>query len=124
MENKSDFDLDLRQGEIGERRVRYVLRDPNLEVKRDRWICKTGNLAIEYKSREKPSGIAITKANWWAFVVSGEVKDKVIILVETGRLREICREYYKLGKIKKMGDENSSEAVLVPINELVNEKRP
>ena len=37
-----------------------------VEVKADYYIHKTGNIAIEYECRNKPSGINITTADYWA----------------------------------------------------------
>lgn len=41
------------------------------EVKYDLMVEKTGNIAIEYESRGKPSGIATTKANFWVYKFLG-----------------------------------------------------
>ena len=42
-----------------------------------------------------------------------------MVLIKSTRLKEICREYYKLGKIKSMGDNNTSKAVLIPVTEIL-----
>jgi hypothetical protein len=39
------------------------------EVKADRIGYKTGNLIIEFNCRNRPSGIALTKANYYAYFV-------------------------------------------------------
>lgn len=39
------------------------------EVKADRLAHRTGNLCIEYQHSLKPSGIAVTKAEWWFYFV-------------------------------------------------------
>jgi hypothetical protein len=39
-----------------------------LEVKRDRYLDKTGNICIEYASNSKPSGISITKADYYLYL--------------------------------------------------------
>ena len=36
------------------------------EVKADNYINKTGNIAIEYECRKKPSGISLSTADYWA----------------------------------------------------------
>jgi len=118
MKYNSDFKYDLKIGNDGERIVDEIFSNKKLEVKRDSWVGRSGNIAIEFKSRNKPSGIVTTQADYWVFIFSREYKDKVILMVETQRLKEVAREYAKLGSIKEMGDDNTSMAVLIPIKEI------
>jgi|TARA_R110002167_G_scaffold135170_2_gene321526 hypothetical protein len=118
MKYNSDFKYDLKIGNDGERIVDEIFSNKKLEVKRDSWVGRSGNIAIEFKSRNKPSGIVTTQADYWVFIFSREYKDKVILIVETQRLKEVAREYAKLGSIKEMGDDNTSMAVLIPIKEI------
>tara|TARA_R110001606_G_scaffold302396_1_gene449876 strand:+ start:206 stop:583 length:378 start_codon:yes stop_codon:yes gene_type:complete len=118
MKYNSDFRYDLKIGNEGERIVDEIFTKKKLEVKRDSWVGRSGNIAIEFKSRNKPSGIVTTQADYWVFIFSREYKDKVILIVETQRLKEVAREYAKLGSIKEMGDDNTSMAVLIPIKEI------
>ena len=64
--DRKKFDLDLAYGKIREQRVADMLTDKKVEVKseRDMWV-RTGNIAIEYESYGKPSGIAATEADYW-----------------------------------------------------------
>ena len=55
---------------------------------------------------------------YWVFIFSKEYQDKVILIVETQRLKDVAREYAKKGSIKEMGDDNTSMAVLIPIKEI------
>jgi len=100
--------------------VDHIFKDSKVEVKRDFWTGKTGNIAVEFESRNKPSGIAKTKSDYYAFILSEEFRDEVIIIIKTKRLKEIAREYFLKGSVKKMGDDKSSLAVLIPIKELSN----
>lgn len=120
MNFNNDFRYDLEVGKEGERIVDSLFKDKLLEVKRDSWVAKSGNIAIEYESRGKPSGIATTEADYWVIIFSGDYKDKVIYIFETERLKEIARRYYINGSTKAMGDSNSSMAVLIPIKEISN----
>ena len=120
MNFNNDFKYDLEIGKEGETIVHKILSGKKLEVKRDSWTGRTGNLAIEYESRGKPSGISTTEAEYWVFVLSKEYEDKVIIIIETDRLKDVARKYYMNGKIKKMGDSNTSIAVLIPLVEISN----
>ena len=64
--DRKKFDLDLSYGKVREQRVADMLTDKKIEVKseRDMW-AKTGNIAIEYESYGKPSGINATEADYW-----------------------------------------------------------
>jgi len=122
MEHCNDFRYDLKVGQIGEQLLNEILTLKTIEVKRDSWIYKSGNIAIEYESRNKPSGIAKSEADYWAIIFSGDYKDEIILIIKENRLKEICREYYKKGNIKTMGDNNTSKAILIPITEILKWK--
>lgn len=122
MEHCNDFRYDLKVGQIGEQLLDDILNFKTIEVKRDSWIYKSGNIAIEYESRNKPSGIAKSQANYWAIIFSGDYKDEIILIIKENRLKEICREYYKKGNIKTMGDNNTSKSILIPITEILKWK--
>lgn len=123
MDYNNDFRHDLEFGQVGEKLIGDIFSNKKIEVKRDKWICKSGNLAIEYISRGKPSGIAKSEADYWCFIVSGEMEDKIILFVEADKLKEIARKYYKQGKVKNMGDNNTSKAVLIPFKEILSHKK-
>ena len=119
MQYKNDFKYDLQIGQAGERQVGELLSNKTIEVKRDFWMSKSGNIAIEYESWGKPSGLATTQAEWWAIIAAGELQDKIIIFIETEHLKKIARYFYQQGNIKSMGDNNTSKAVLIPIRFLL-----
>ena len=120
MNYNNDFRYDLEVGQEGERLVDSLFKSKRIEVKRDSWVGRTGNIAIEYESRGNPSGIATTEAEYWIIIFSKEYEDKVMLVLETTRLKEVARKYFLEGKIKKMGDSNTSIAVLIPISEISN----
>jgi len=120
MNYNGDFRYNLEVGQEGERMVGELFKNKKLEVKRDSWVGRTGNIAIEFKSRNKASGIMTTQADYWVFIFSKEYQDKVMLIVETQRLKEVTREYAIKGSIKEMGDDNTSMAVLIPIKEISN----
>ena len=121
MKHNSDFRYDLEIGLTFETKL-YELLGKKIEVKRDSWVYKSGNIAIEYESRGKPSGIAKSEADYWSFIFSGGYEDEIIVIIKSSRLKIICREYYKKGKVKSMGDNNTSKAVLIPITEILKYK--
>jgi hypothetical protein len=123
MNYNNDFRYDLEVGKVGEKLLNDILHLKKIEVKRDSWIYKSGNIAIEYESRGKPSGISNSHSEWWAIVFSGGYKDDIILLIESECLKKICRKYYINGSIKDMGDSNTSKSVLIPINKLFDEAK-
>ena len=64
--DRKKFDLDLQYGKIREQMVATMLQDKKIEVKseRDMWQ-RTGNIAVEYESYGKPSGIKATESDYW-----------------------------------------------------------
>lgn len=120
MEHNNDFKFDLKVGQLGEGLVSSLFSDKKLEVKTDSWTDKSGNIAVEFESRGKPSGIAHSEADWWVFVLDGKHKKEIIIFIEAERLKRIARHYYTKGNVKEMGDSNTSKAVLIPLHELNN----
>ena len=120
MKHNYNFEYDLEFGQEGEDIIADIFENKKIEVKRDNWVGRTGNIAIEYKSRGKPSGIATTQADYWIIMFSREYQDKFMFIIETQRLKEVTKKYFNKGSIKKMGDSNTSSAVLIPIKEINN----
>ena len=118
----NDFRYDLEVGQVGEKLLSEILLSKTIEVKRDSWIFKSGNIAIEYESRGKPSGIAKSLAEYWAIIFSGGYQDEIIVIIKENRLKKICREHYLKGNVKSMGDNNTSKSILIPITEILKWK--
>jgi len=94
-----------------------------VEVKRDYWVSETGNVAIEFAKRKGStwvkSGIAVTKASWWAILLNGSwFRGEVIVLIRIERLIAIARAHF--GHVSVGGDNESSKFVLVPVGELLS----
>ena len=80
------------------------------EVKADRKASLTGNLAIEYECFNKPSGIATTKADYYAyFIINGDDYDLYIIPVKEIITLIQIKDYKR---IVKGGDYNKSKLFL------------
>jgi hypothetical protein len=120
MKYNNDFKFDLKFGQIGEELIGEIFSNKKLEIKRDNWIYKTGNIAIEFESRNKPSGIYKSEADFWVFIFSGKFEDDIILIIESKRLKVIFDKYKAKGSIKAMGDNNTSLAVLIPVTEITN----
>jgi hypothetical protein len=116
MKYNSDFSHDLELGKKGENLLAKILllKGDKIEVKTDLQATKTGNVFIEYKSRDRLSGLSTSKADYWAFLISNEQ----IIIIETNKLKELC----KTKGLRRVngGDNNTSKGILIPLNKLIN----
>ena len=118
----SAFDIDLKYGQIREKRVADLLKGGKVEVKTERsWWRKTGNIAIEYEFRGKPSGIDKTEAKWWFHILELNGKEYCMIVFRVSRLKKIVAKYKKT-HTKEIGDYRASKCVVIPIKELYTEK--
>ena len=119
----SKWDIDLAFGEKNEEKLVRILKHGKIEVKteRDKWR-ETGNIAVELSCFGKKSGLTITEADWWATILSWKDNVKGIILVPVANMKKIVKNSVKNGRgvITMGGDENASELVLVPLEDLIN----
>ena len=117
----SAFDIDLKYGQVREKRVDELLKGGNVEVKTERsWWRKSGNIAIEYEFRCKPSGIAKTEAKWWFHILELKNKEYNMIVFRVNRLKKIVDKYKKT-HTKEIGDYRASKCVVIPIKEIFSE---
>lgn len=93
--NRSSFDLDFSYGREGETLVEQLLTGgKTVEVKRDRRWHETGNVFIETdcwyvtSNSWKPSGLSVTKAGYWAFVL-----EEGIVIVPTDYVRYVVNNW-------------------------------
>lgn len=93
--NKSSFDLDFSYGREGEKLVEQLLTNgKTVEVKRDRKWHQTNNVYIEVecwylKSQSwEPSGLSVTKADYWAFVL-----EQGVVMVPTDYVRFVVKNW-------------------------------
>jgi len=116
--DRKKFDLDLAYGKVREQRVADMLTDKKVEVKseRDMWI-RTGNIAIEYESYGKPSGIAATEADYWFHnLCIGDDTFATLVFDVPSLKRIIDNLDYK--KTVSGGDHNASRMYLLNIQKL------
>ena len=123
MKHRSDFSKDLVTGQLGEQEYSkevFELISGDIEVKseQDTWK-ETGNMYVEYQSRGRDSGIAVTQAEHW--VVSFYLKGKLCftLSIPTETMKKIARKYYDMGRVAEGGDNNTSRGVLVPISSVL-----
>jgi hypothetical protein len=120
-----DWDIDQEIGSNGELFVADVIaalkEGQSIEVKTDVWAPKSGNVYVEYKCRYfgvyKPSGLSVTTATIWAFVLASEV----VVFTPVDRLKVLARYYYRLGRIRNGGTNGSHPTwgVIIPVGQLL-----
>lgn len=116
--DRKKFDLDLAYGKVREQRVADMLTDKKVEVKseRDMWI-RTGNIAVEYESYGKPSGIAATEADYWFHNLCIGDETFATLVFDVPSLKRIIDNLdYK--KTVSGGDHNASRMYLLNIQKL------
>ena len=119
-----DFRYDLRFGEAGENLVKNLLLTEEdsltVEVKRDRMVSITGNIAIEIAYKGNPSGIMKSEATWWAYILAGgDYRDELIIFITAERLRKLALRHKEQNGTVFGGDGKQSELVLLPVQEIL-----
>ena len=121
--DNSNFGIDLKFGQIYEKTLALILQDKTIEVKteRDTWK-KTGNIAIELHNHasNKPSGLSVTKANFWATILVDNFNIKSIHILPVSDLKTRVKDIVRNGggKMVMGGDLKCSELALVPIKEI------
>lgn len=117
------FDIQLAAALVAERRLGEIFaaaKFEKIELKTETWQWRrTGNLAIEYRQRGKPSGIAVTQADYWVHELcedDGATVGYFVIPVE--RLKRLARAAYRAGNHRTGGDNGEFEMVLLSVRDL------
>jgi hypothetical protein len=117
-ENRKKFDIDLEYGQVREQLVADMLQDKKIEVKseRDMWQ-RTGNIAIEYESYGKPSGIDATESDYWFHNLCVGEDTFCTLVFNTESLKKIINNLdYK--RSVSGGDNNASRMYLLNLQKL------
>ena len=88
--------MDLAYGQDREQRVAAIFDTDKfkVEVKTERdWWYRTGNIAIEVESYGKPSGIAVTEADYWVHILANGDKDYCRLIFDTDTIRHLAKKY-------------------------------
>ena len=119
-EDRKKFDIDLQYGKVKEKIIADMLQDKKIEVKSERgmWL-KTGNIAIEFESYGKPSGIASTESDYWFhnLCIGDEVYGTLVF--KTDMLKKIIKNTPNKREVSG-GDHNASKMYLMNIQKLFN----
>ena len=118
VEDRKKFDLDLEYGQVREDEVANMLQDKKIEVKSERDVWqRTGNIAIEYQSWGKPSGIAATEADYWFhnLCVGDDIYATIIFRVDI--LKKIIDNLDSVRSVSG-GDGNASRMYLLNLQKI------
>ena len=117
---KNNFDIDLDFGKKGEEWVVKLFEgNTKVEVKTERGIWQeTGNIAIEIKYKNNPSGLSATDAETWIHLLESDGKILGGFLLPVPYFKKRIKKLFNSGKVRviKGGDNNDSTIILVPIN--------
>ena len=117
-EDRKKFDIDLEYGKDREKFVAEMLQDKKIEVKSERGMWKnTGNIAIEYESYGKPSGINATEADYWFHNLCVGEDTFCTLVFKVASLKKIIANLdYK--RTVSGGDHNASKMYLLNLQKL------
>lgn len=117
-EDRKKFDIDLEYGKVREQMVADMLQDKKIEVKSERDVWqKTGNIAIEYESYGKPSGINATESDYWFHNLCIGDETFATIVFDTNSLKRIIANLDKKRSVSG-GDNNASRMYLLNLQKL------
>jgi predicted nuclease of predicted toxin-antitoxin system len=116
--NDKRFDLDLAYGQVFEQKVAEILGQSKIEVKteKDKWK-NTGNIVIEYESRNKPSGIVTTDADYWLHNLAMGDNIVLSLLLKVSTLRQYIATHNP--RSVRGGDDMTSKLYLIKLTDLV-----
>lgn len=116
--DRKKFDLDLAYGQVREQRIAEMLQDKKIEVKSERDVWqRTGNIAIEYESYGKPSGIRATEADYWFHNLCIGDSTFATLVFEVESLKKIIDNLDKKKSVRG-GDHNASKMYLLNLQKL------
>ena len=124
------YDIDLPFGEKYEDTLSEILTsntNRKIEVKTERDIWKsTGNIYVELACREAFSGLVSTKADWWATILTLDGAIEGIVILPTNLMKKRVKTLIEDGVAEYPvygGDDDKSVGALIPIKELMYEKK-
>jgi hypothetical protein len=91
--------------------IKIISLGLTFEVKNDILAAKTGNVAIEYKSRGKDSGLVTSTADYWVYKFNNEC-----LMIKTSNLRKELIDNKNYFRIVSGGDNSTSQLFLVKIS--------
>jgi len=116
--NRKKFDIDLEYGQVREKKVADMLQGKKIEVKSERGMWqRTGNIAIEFESYGKPSGIAATESDYWFHNLCVGDETFCTLVFDVNSLKKII-DKLDTKKWVAGGDNKASKMYLVSLQKL------
>ena len=117
-EDRKKFDADLAYGQLHEDKILEMLQDKKIEVKPERGMwSSTGNIAIEFESYGKPSGIKATESDYWFHNLAIDDEVYCTLVFSTPMLKKIIDKLDN-HRVVNGGDHNASKMWLVNLSKL------
>jgi hypothetical protein len=118
------FDIQFSEAVIAERRLGEIFTAKTIgsvELKTETWLWEqTGNLCIEYRCDGKPSGISVTKADYWVHELRRDGRTLVYLMFPMERLKELARAHHAAGNVRKNGGDNGRfDNIVIPLSEIL-----
>jgi hypothetical protein len=118
------FDFQLSQALIHERRLGEIFTTgtiERIELKTETWLWeRTGNICVEYRSGDRPSGIATTRATCWVHELKRDDQTLCYLMFPIERLKQLVRTAIKAGRWRAgAGDDGRFHVALVPLREIL-----
>jgi hypothetical protein len=117
------FDIQLLQGLRSERRFARLLCFANIEfieIKKEDWLWeRTGNIAIEYECRARPSGLNVTEADMWVHDVQRGGETLFYLMFPMRKLRDLVTLARLRGHVRDGGDDGQSKMALIRLTDLL-----
>lgn len=109
---------------VNERRLGEIFsaaKIEKIELKSESWQWeRTGNICIEYKQNGKPSGIAVTEADYWVHELKRDGKTLVYLMFPIDRLKNLARQAYQDGRYREGGGDGGRFCnVIIPLMDIL-----
>jgi hypothetical protein len=118
------FDLQLSQALVNERRLAEIFttgKIEKIELKSETWQWEqTGNICIEFKNDGKPSGIAVTEADYWVHELRRDGQTLCYLMFPIERLKDLARAAHKAGRYRDNGgDGGRFSNILIRLSDIL-----
>ena len=118
------FDLQLSQALINEHRLGEIFttgKIEKIELKSETWQREqTGNICIEFRCDGKPSGISVTKADYWVHELRRDDDTLVYLMFPIERLKGLARQAIKSGHWRTgAGDDGRFDVALIRLRDIL-----
>lgn len=119
--DRSKFDIQLGSAKNDEDRLANALQLAAIELKTERYQWeKTGNIFIEYESRGRPSGIAVTTSDFWCHELARGDETLCYLMIPVDRLKAACREKLRSQANKNgAGDDKAQRGIALSLRDLL-----